>query len=424
MGFALDLLDSRVYSLMDTPKVEAIVQAYVKAVTMHELGHTLGLRHNFRASSVYALAQLHDSAFTKTSGLAGSVMDYFPMNLAAAGQAQGEYYMSTIGPYDYWAIEYAYKPIPADKEAEELKRIAARSTEPLLAYGSDEELYGVRFSDPTTSAWDLGADPFAFAQLRLNLARELWAGVQSKKLAEGEDYDSLRRGLSYGFSQYEQAFPMIAKFVGGSYTWRDRSGTGRAPFAVVEVKKQRQALKLIADSLFNAKSVTFNHDFLSRLGTDYFDRSVLRSDTSVTSRVLAMQSDVLDTLMSEPLATRVLIGGERVGDPKKAMSLTELYGTLQSSIWGELSTGVDITATRRNLQREHLKRLTTILLRPANGAAADMRSIQRKQANKLVAAIRTASTKSGFSAEAKAHLSESLSTLTEVLNASITRAGS
>jgi ATP phosphoribosyltransferase len=141
------------------------------------------------------------------------------------------------------------------------------------------------------------------------------------------------------------------------------------------------------------------------------------------SRLLSLQSNALDALMSETVATRLLVSSERVSDPKKALTLTELYGTLQASVWRELSTGVDIVSTRRNLQREHLKRITATLLRPASGTAADVRSIQREQANKLLTSIRSAMAKPSLSAEAKAHLSESLSTLTEVLKASVTRSG-
>ena len=66
-------------------------------------------------------------------------MDYNPANLAPRGVKQGDFFTTTIGPYDYWAIEYAYKPLPADNENEQLAKIASRSAEPQLAYGTDED---------------------------------------------------------------------------------------------------------------------------------------------------------------------------------------------------------------------------------------------------------------------------------------------
>src|SRR5437879_8042992 len=122
---------------------------------MHEGRHTLGLRHNFKASTMLKNEQLHDTKITRAKGLVGSVMDYSPVNLAPKGVKQGDYFTTTIGPYDYWAIEYAYKPISGD-EAAELKKIAARAPESDLAYATDEDLRQTR--DPLVNAYDLGSE--------------------------------------------------------------------------------------------------------------------------------------------------------------------------------------------------------------------------------------------------------------------------
>ncbi len=107
---------------------------------MHEVGHSLGLRHNFKASTMLTADQLNDTSITHTRGLVGSVMDYNPINIAPKGKKQGDFFTTTIGPYDYWAIEYAYKPVEGD-EAAELKKIAARAPEHDLGFASDEDLY-------------------------------------------------------------------------------------------------------------------------------------------------------------------------------------------------------------------------------------------------------------------------------------------
>jgi len=132
-SFGLSLLEARGDLDPDSPDVDTFVNAYLKWTTMHEVGHTLGLRHNFRASTIYSDIQLSDASFTREHGIAGSVMEYMPWNLALKGERQGEYQMSTLGPYDYWAIEYAYRDIPADQEVAELGSIASRSSEPWLA---------------------------------------------------------------------------------------------------------------------------------------------------------------------------------------------------------------------------------------------------------------------------------------------------
>lgn len=421
MGFAMDLLEARGEFEMDSPKAEALAQAYVKDVIMHEVGHTLGMRHNFRSSTIYSLKQLQDAKFTKENGMAGSVMDYIPFNLATKGETQGEYVMSTLGPYDYWAIEYAYKPLDKATEKEELAKIAARSTEPLLAYGTDEDSGPGIVADPDVNTFDLGSDPLAYLQKRLSISRELWDRLQTKQLKNGESYESLRRSFDFGLGQFARTIPLAAKYIGGTTFLRDHAGTDRAPFTPVPAERQRLALKLIADSIFTAKSFVFSPELISRLGVDHFQRQN-RTDVSVSARLLALQTTALDQLMSDGVAARMLNTKEKLRDPKKVLPLHELYATLQTSIWSELSTGTDITGARRNLQREHLKRLANTIVRSAPTTPADARSLQREQAVQLLASIRAASGKP-MSPEAKAHLAESQATLTEVLKASLVRAG-
>ena len=118
---------------------EEFVGQAIKHIVMHEVGHSLGLRHNFKASTMLTADQLNDTAITRDKGLVGSVMDYSPINIAPKGKKQGDYYSTTLGPYDYWAIEYAYKPVDGD-EAAELKKIAARAPEHDLVYATDEDV--------------------------------------------------------------------------------------------------------------------------------------------------------------------------------------------------------------------------------------------------------------------------------------------
>ena len=149
---------------------EEFVGQAIKDIVMHEVGHSLGLRHNFKASTMLTADQLNDTAITHVKGLVGSVMDYSPINIAPKGKKQGDYYTTTIGPYDYWAIEYAYKPIDGD-EAAELKKIAARAPEHDLVYATDEDSF--LNDDPYVNRWDLGSDPCEFGKDRIALATEL-----------------------------------------------------------------------------------------------------------------------------------------------------------------------------------------------------------------------------------------------------------
>jgi hypothetical protein len=388
------------------------------------------LQHNFRASGIHSLEQLEDKEFTKKNSLAGSVMEYNALNIAPKGRKQGEYVMSGIGPYDEWAIEYAYKPIDPAKEKEELLKIASRSNEPLLAFANDIDagLGTVEGMDPEVNRRDLGSDPLAFAERRLQLSRELWERLQDRKLKPGEQYDVLRRNFISANAQIALAANVAAKYVGGVVHYRDLSNSTRAPLIPVVGSKQRQALKLISDNLFKVDSFRFKPEFVARLVPDewdrWFDRSnvaaAVNPDVSISGLVLGLQRTTLTQLMSDPVAARILDAPNKMQDAKQAFALSELYDTLQGAIWSELRTGSDIGPLRRNLQREHLKLVVESLLRTRATTPADARALQRENARKLAALIRAASAKP-MSKEAKAHLAESLDTLTEALKAPMQR---
>lgn len=420
MGFAMDVLEARGELEMGSPEADAVAQAYVRSVVMHEVGHTLGLRHNFRSSTIYTLKQLQDPEFTKKNGMAGSVMDYTPFNLSLKGERQGEYVASTLGPYDYWAIEYAYKPIVPAQEKEELARIASRSNEPLLAFGTDQDANGFNL-DPDVNVFDLGSDPLAYFQRRLAMSRELWDRIERRTLKPGESYEVLRRSFDYGFQQFARALPVVVKYVGGVTYLRDHAGTGRATFTPVALPRQREALRMLTDSLFKVDSFKFAPATISRLGADHFTVRG-RPDVSVGGRVLSLQSAALDQLMSDSVAVRLLDSQEKLEDRKQALSLAELYGTLQNAVWSELKSGKDISGMRRNVQREHLKRLVAALLRVSVSTPADVRSLQRENALRLQRELRAAMARP-LSQEVKAHLAESHETLGQALKASMLRAG-
>ncbi len=422
-NYGMELLEARGMDF-DSPEAEALAKASVRRNVMHEVGHTLGLRHNFRGSSIYSMKQLEDPEFTRKNGMAGSIMEYLAFNVAPIGVKQGDMINTTLGPYDYWAIEYAYKEIDSASEAAELAKIAARSTEPQLAYGDDYDA-GIGATglgiDPAVNRFDLGNDPLEYYKRRMALNRELWNRAQSRKLKPGESYESLATSMSYGFRELAQVAALAAKYIGGVTHFRDRAGTDRPLYEPVPAAKQREALSILSKDLFDTASFRFKPEFLSRIAIDHFDRPS-NPDFSVSTAVLNVQSSVLDYLLSDAVATRLLNSADKVADPSRLLKLSDLYDGLQSAIWSELKTGADIRSMRRNLQREHVKRIANALTRPGARTPADAGSLQRENAVQLAAQIRGAMGKP-MSKEAKAHLADALNTLTESLKAPLQRAG-
>lgn len=428
-AFGLTLLELRGEIAPDSPAVDRFVAAYLKAVVMHEVGHTLGLRHNFRASTIYTEAELSDPTFTKTHGIAGSVMEYNPWNIATSGERQGAYDMTTLGPYDYWAIEYGYREVaPADEPAT-LAAIASRSNEHDLAFASDEDVF--RFGiDPAVNILDLGDDPLAYAKKRLTLVREMWRRTEALPLAPGESYSVLRRNFSRGFDQAAQGALFAVKYVGGLATLRDRAGSGRTPLTPVDPARQRAALALVAQDVLSAGSFAFPPSFLRKLTasvTDMRDAAELGRplpplDVPIDEQVLKLQQAVLDRLMSPLVAQRLLNNESKVDAKDDALRLPELYRTLHAAVWSELRSDADIPLARRNLQREYVTLVATALLKRSSAMPADARALLRVEARRLRGELAAAPV-ARRSAEVRAHVTEMQATLDEALKAPILREG-
>jgi hypothetical protein len=136
---------------------------------------------------------------------------------------------------------------------------------------------------------------------------------------------------------------------------------------------------------------------------------------------LALQRAVLDRVLADGVYQRILDSESKVDDPREALKLSEVFASLHRAIWSELKSGQDIPLLRRNLQREHVSRLANSLLRPTATMPADARAVARADARQLRGEIAAAGRRSGYSAEARAHLEETLQTLDDALKAPVLR---
>ena len=336
----------------------------------------------------------------------------------------------TYKTYDYWAIEYAYKPIAAGDEAAELRRIAARSSEPQFAYGTDEDnLLGL---DPESLQFDLGDDVVAFARKRIAIAQELLARQETRVLTPDEDYAVLRRSVLYAVRDVGRASNALTRQIGGVRTLRDAPGSGRDPLTPVAVDQQREALDLIALGLLSADSLKVSPALQRKLGADYLERwdavrggdAAAGTDFSLAVVVLDLQKGMLATLMSDAVAARLLDSAEKApSGPQRALRLAELDARLTQAVWSELATGGDIPSLRRELQRDHVNRLANQLLRPQSQTRADVRSLRRMQAKALAKQLEAAARRGGLNEATRAHLDDSADTLNQALAAKLERQG-
>lgn len=438
--FAFDLLTARGMDPQG-PEANQFIHDYLVEIAAHEVGHTLGLRHNFRASTIHTLEQAQDASLTAKEGLTGSVMDYIPTNIAAPGQKQGQYHQTTLGPYDYWAIEYAYKPIAAntpDEELPELAKIASRAAEPQLAYDTDEDagIGGGPFDmDPVVNRFDFGTDPLKFYALRVELAGEIRGTMEKNLEKPGEGYQVLRRSFNGAFGQEGYSLYLASKYIGGVYHFRSHvSDPGnRLPFEPVPAAKQKEALELLREHLFSPRAFQFSPQLLNKLASprhsDFVDFFAMRTrfDVPIHDMVLSLQNGVMDRLFHPLVLSRILDSEVKVAPPAEPFTLGLLFSELQDSIWAETKApgdSLNISSYRRSLQRAHLRKLVGMVLRDS-GVPEDAETLSRQGLMSLRSQLQGALSKPGIkmSVETRAHLSESVARIDDALKANMQRTG-
>ena len=354
-------------------------------------------------------------------------MDYPELNLPTPGVAlarHGAPFRAALGPYDYWVIEYAYRPSAAADEAAMLARIAARSGEPGLAYGSDED--NALGTDPEALQNDLGDDVLAFASRRFDIARDLFRRQETRQLRPDEDYGSLRRSLGYAVRDAGRAAGVLLRQVGGVRTLRDFPNTGRDPLQPLPAADQRAALQMLSQQVLAADSFVISPALQRKLAPDFFERDESRSlptEFALGQTVLDMQRGILNRLMGDALASRVLDNETKLSPPAQPLRLGELYAQLETDIWSELAAGQTITQPRRELQREHVSRLTALVLRPSLMSRSDARALVRGRAAALALRIERAGQRMPQDTSSSAHLSDSAESLRAALAAPLQRAG-
>jgi hypothetical protein len=436
MGFGMDVLETRGVE-PDGPEADKFVHDYLREIAAHEMGHTLGLRHNFRASTIRTLADAQDATVTSKDGLTGSVMDYIPANIALKGEKQAEYHQSTLGAYDYWAIEYAYKPLAAnspDEEVAQLAMIASRAADPRLAYATDEDAgaSSTPFNlDPLANRFDMGADPLRYYTQRIRLSREVWDNIESKLEKKGEGYQVLRRSFLRALAQSGQSMLGAAKYIGGVYHTRDFVGdpNGRLPYQPVPASEQKQALALISQNCFAPRAFRFTPQLLNKLDRErLWDAMNLAGtfdapqDMPIHDTILGMQRGVLDRMFHPVVMKRILDNELRYSKGSDRFHLGDLFSTVQDAVWADAQATVGalaINSHRRSLQREHLKRLVSMLLRDAS-VPEDARTMSRYHLAQLKTQLRQNVGRSA-NLETRAHLQETIARIDEALGANMQR---
>ena len=345
-------------------EVERIKKESMMGLIMHEVGHTLGLYHNMKASQLYSPEQLNNADFIEGKCLTASVMDYAAVNITKDRSKQGQYDDVAVGPYDVWAIQLGYTPFKTEDERQALLN---ESTKPEHIFGNDyDDMRSPgRGIDPRVNIFDQSNDQIKWAIDRIELSNNLMKETKSRFTKNGDSYQELRRVYYLLSGQKGSAANTISRFIGGVYVDRAMAGQNGAtkPYTPVSLKDQKRAMAALntyvfAPNAFDAPNDLFNYLAMQRRG----DKFKTPEDPKIHNQVLGYQKNVLNHLLHYNTLQRI--------------SDSELYGNEYSlsSVMKDLNDAIlkpdisgNVNSFRQNLQIEYTNNLIEIL----NGKQSD-----------------------------------------------------
>jgi Met-zincin/Domain of unknown function (DUF5117)/Domain of unknown function (DUF5118) len=326
------------------PLPDDLTGELLRYVCAHEVGHTLGLRHNHRASQAYSTSQLRDPEFCKKYGSVASIMSYGRYNYVAQPEDGVKCLIPVLAPYDYFAIEWGYKSIDGAKKPEDEKKTldewAAKQLEnPFLRFGGEDAVSAV---DPTVLTENIGNDAVAATQCGLKNLDRVMDHLISATTEKGEDFALLEEVYGEIMGHRSRWFSAVAKQIGGVVENRTLGGRGGETFVRVSEDKQREAVKFLLENAFTTPTKLLNPGIVNQF-----------KFSGATSTVTSQQRQLLSSLLSASRLARLFDAEVLTGD--KAYTPVELVDDLQAGIFSELkAAGPKIDPIRRQLQRSYI----------------------------------------------------------------------
>ena len=382
---------------------EQLIKDSIYMLTLHEIGHTLGLTHNMRASQL--LPDVFDPVAVAEKGLSASVMDYEAVNVAPSNKPQTLFYQNRPGPYDDWAITYAYSEFAGVDEAQRLEEILARASEPQLTYGNDADdmRRPGRGIDPHINIYDLSSDAIGYAQQRLQHLQTLQ--VQLAESYQGASYQKLYNHYVVLMNQFKRSSGVVSRYVGGVHINRLPPGSSElSPYEPVSAEQQRRAMKVLNDYIFAPDVLAQSQPLFSQLqqqrrGFDFYDDP---EDPKIHQMFLSVQKNVLAHLL-HPKTLQRITDSSAYGNEYQ---LGQMMGDLTQGVFAA-DMGGDVSSFRQYLQIELVTRLAKILNGGGGKFDALARSAVLVQLEDLAASMKdkaSARSMAGLNASTQAHV--------------------
>ena len=324
----------------------------IRFVAAHEVGHTIGLPHNWGSSSAFPVDSLRSATFTKKYGTAPSVMDYARFNYVAQPEDKGVVLMPShwespnVGIYDKFSVMWGYKPLfgVSEKEEKEIlkKWIIDKQDDLMYRFGPSGGI------DPSSQREDLGDNAIKASEYGIKNLKIITKNLIQWTTEEGETYDELEYMYGQVLNQFRNYMRHVTNNIGGVYQYYKTSDQDGAVYTHVDKDHQKACIKFLNDNLFETPNWMINKEILNKI--EY---------AGTMERIRSLQSSYLNRILDFGRMARIIENEALNG--LSAYSLGEMMDDLKDGIWSELNKGNSIDVYRRNLQRSYISRLVFLM---------------------------------------------------------------
>jgi hypothetical protein len=330
---------------------------WIAEVVSHEVGHCLGLRHNFKGSNFASTIQLGDTDFVRKHGSTASVMDYLPINIQMIENGHGPYFPHCIGVYDKWAIRYGYSEFTGkttETEKDDLEKIARESGKPGHAYATDEDTMS---PDPYVRLRDHASDPINYSSKVINVFKKYQDYFVKNFFKEGKSHEKNTWRLMNAMNHVFNETVGVTAFIGGMETSRTFVGDiGHKPsLKPIDPELQRQAMRLITKEALSMDAIKLPENVLNNLSYGFNNLYNPTWNAPLRTLLHEQQAIQLFFLMHPGILTNIAENQFKIPSGKPAYTLQEHFATIFDTIYPELKSEKAPTQVRQDLQRFALK---------------------------------------------------------------------